>query len=139
MSDNTANDLAPRVLVLEHIAKATLATLERLERRLDTIEATQRTQFLWLLGASGAGYLSRLAMMLAMLGVMARGFHWILWKAAPASVLRSAPASSLAPRSCDQVALLGQRWREARGLPDADPGSQISHTEQILLSAPCSH
>jgi hypothetical protein len=76
MSDTT-NDLLPRVAILEHIAKATLATMERLDRRLDTIEAIQRTQFLWLLGAFGAGYLSLAVMMLALLGVMAHGFHWL--------------------------------------------------------------
>jgi hypothetical protein len=36
VSDATANDMQPRIAVLEHIAKATLAILERLERRLDT-------------------------------------------------------------------------------------------------------
>jgi hypothetical protein len=77
VSDVIANDLLPRVAVLEEIARGTKAVLDRIERRLDTIEATQRSQFLWLLGAFGAGYLSLLLMMLATLGLIARTQHWI--------------------------------------------------------------
>ena len=88
MSDTPANDLLPRVAVLEEIAASTKATLERIERRLDAMEtqidtrfsrvdtrldrmsSDQRSDFRWLLGmviAWGAG----------LLGVMARAQHWL--------------------------------------------------------------
>jgi hypothetical protein len=70
-------DMEARVAVLEQIARTTAASLERIERRMDTIDrcfvglaAEQRSDFRWLLG-----------MMLGttgtLLGVMARGFHWL--------------------------------------------------------------
>jgi hypothetical protein len=80
MSDTT-NDLLPRVAVLEHIAKATLATLERLENRLDRLDARMADDFRFLVrlqitlttvtaGLTLAG--------LAMLGgIMVHGFHWL--------------------------------------------------------------
>jgi uncharacterized membrane protein YjjP (DUF1212 family) len=77
MSDLPANDLLPRVAVLEEIARSTKAALERIERRLDAIEATQRSDFRWLLGIMLGGYGSLLAMLVGLLGVLAHGFHWI--------------------------------------------------------------
>jgi len=66
-----------RVAVLEQIARTTTATLERMERRLDsmdrridTVITDQRADFRWLLGIMLGGFG-------AMLGVMARGFHWL--------------------------------------------------------------
>ena len=70
MSDLPANDFPARVAVLEEIARGTKAGLERIERRLDNISGEQRADFRWLLGVMiGWG--------VALLGVMAHGFHWV--------------------------------------------------------------
>jgi hypothetical protein len=96
------SDMESRVAVLEQIARATVASLDRFERRLDAMEgrfdgrlvaiegrfasiegrfvgidgridalaAQHRTDFRWLIGIMLGGFG-------AMLGVMARGFHWL--------------------------------------------------------------
>jgi hypothetical protein len=77
-------DMESRVTALEHIARTIAATLERLERRfetidrrfeaidrrIDTLTSEHRADFRWLLGIMLGGFG-------AMLGVMARGFHWL--------------------------------------------------------------
>jgi hypothetical protein len=88
-------DMESRVAVLEQIARATVASLDRIERHLDTMEgrsdgrftgidgrfagmdrridalaAQHRADFRWLIGIMLGGFG-------AMLGVMARGFHWL--------------------------------------------------------------
>jgi hypothetical protein len=88
MSDTPANDIPPLLATLEEIARSTKVTLERIERRLDTIErrldaiedrftrrfdmmvSDQRSDFRWVLGIMLGGFG-------ALLGVMARGFHWL--------------------------------------------------------------
>lgn len=83
MSD-IPNDLLPRVAVLEEIARTTKAALERIERRLDAMDSRfdrmdarldrmvsdQRADFRWVLGIMLGGFAG-------LLGVMARGFHWL--------------------------------------------------------------
>jgi hypothetical protein len=63
--------------VLEEIARSTKAALERIERRLDAIEGSARSDFRWLLGIALGGYTTLLGLMLALLGVVAHGFHWL--------------------------------------------------------------
>lgn len=81
MSDIPANDLRPRVAVLEEVTRGTRAVLERIERRLDametrldqqmrTLDQNARSDFRWLLGTT-------LGWGAALLAVMAHGFHWI--------------------------------------------------------------
>jgi len=81
VSDIPANDHAPRLAVLEEIARGTKAALDRIERRMDfserrmdegfrTLSSEQRADFRWLLGVMiGWGA--------ALLAVMAHGFGWI--------------------------------------------------------------
>jgi hypothetical protein len=78
------SDMERRVIALEHIAETTAGTLERLERRFEAVDRRfetidrrigsimreQRSDFRWLLGLI-------LAQTGALLGVMARGFHWL--------------------------------------------------------------
>jgi hypothetical protein len=59
-----------RVAVLEQIARITSTALERIGRRLDAIVSDQRADFRWLLGVMPGGFG-------ALLGVMAKGFHWL--------------------------------------------------------------
>lgn len=77
MSDVPANDIQPRVAVLEEIARTTKAVLERIERRLDVLETNQRSDFRWLLGVMLGGYATMITLLVGLLGVMAKGFHWI--------------------------------------------------------------
>ena len=70
MSDTPANDHAPRIAVLEEIARGTKAALERIERQLETVQRNARSDFRWLLGL----YLAGTA---AILGVIAHTQHWI--------------------------------------------------------------
>jgi hypothetical protein len=77
MSDIPTNDLPTRVAVLEEISRGTKAALERIERRIESLSnehhadfRSMRSDFRWLLGVMiGWG--------VALLGVMAHGFHWI--------------------------------------------------------------
>jgi hypothetical protein len=77
VSDIIANDHAPRIAVLEEIARGTKAVLDRIERHLDAIEATQRTDFRWLLGIMLGGFSLTLGGFVATLGLIARTQHWI--------------------------------------------------------------
>jgi hypothetical protein len=77
MSDVPFNDHAPRLAVLEEIARGTKAALERIDRRLEGIEANARSDFRWLLGIIIGGFATTLAGGVALLGVMAHGFHWL--------------------------------------------------------------
>jgi hypothetical protein len=77
MSD-VVNDHAPRLAVLEQIARSTQAALERIETRLDRIEARQADDFRFLVRMQITLTTVTIGlMMLALLGVIARGFHWI--------------------------------------------------------------
>jgi hypothetical protein len=78
------SDMESRVTALEHIARTTAAALERLERRFDAVDrrfetmdrridaltSEHRADFRWTLGIMLGGFS-------ALLGVMARGFHWL--------------------------------------------------------------
>jgi len=70
MSDITVNDHAPRLAVLEQIARGTETILADIRADIREIRGQQDRDFRWLLGL----YLAGTA---AMLGVMAHGFHWI--------------------------------------------------------------
>ena len=45
MSDIPANDHAPRIAVLEEIARGTKAALERIERQLETVQRNARSKY----------------------------------------------------------------------------------------------
>jgi hypothetical protein len=77
MSDATLNDHAPRLAVLEEIARGTKAALERIERRLDAIERNARSDFRWLLGIMLSGFGLTLGGFVTLLGVIAHTQHWI--------------------------------------------------------------
>ena len=81
MSDISANDLPPRVAVIEEIVLSTKAALERIERRLDNLETDHHADFRSLLNDQRADFRWTLGIMIAwnatLLGVMAHGFHWI--------------------------------------------------------------
>lgn len=76
MSD-AISDLAPRVAVLEEIARGLKVAIDRMDRRFDALESAQRSDFRWLLGAMIGGFSATLAGFAAVLGVLAHGFHWI--------------------------------------------------------------
>lgn len=84
-------NMEARVAVLEHIAETNAETFkqiwkrfdqvdrrfEALERRLDAIIQEHRADFRWLVGILLAMFGTMIAGFGGMLGVMARGFHWI--------------------------------------------------------------
>jgi hypothetical protein len=70
-------DLPARVSVLEEIAGALKVAIERIDRRLETIERNQRSDVRRLLGIMLAGFGATLTGFIGLLGLMARGFHWL--------------------------------------------------------------
>ena len=70
-------DMEPRVAVLEELAKGTKDALADLRAETRALRAEQRTDFRWLLGILIGGFVSLGGGMLALLGVMAKGFKWL--------------------------------------------------------------
>lgn len=77
-------DVETKVAVLEETVRNINAALDRIdrrfdgvERRLDSLATEHRSDFRWLLGVMLAGFGTMLTGGLGLLGVMARGFHWL--------------------------------------------------------------
>ena len=70
--------------MLEEIARGTKSAFERIDRRLDRIDqrldaiaTEQRSDYRWLLAIVLGGFGMMLTAYIGLLGVMAKGFHWL--------------------------------------------------------------
>lgn len=84
-------DVETKVAVLDETVRNINAALDRIdrrfdgverrfdgvERRLDSLATEHRSDFRWLLGVMLAGFGTMLTGGLGLLGIMARGFHWL--------------------------------------------------------------
>jgi hypothetical protein len=72
-----AEDIIPRVAVLEQIAAATAKTLDRIDTKLDRIESRQADDFRFLVRLHFTQFVLIVGGFAAVLGVIARASHWI--------------------------------------------------------------
>ena len=70
-------DMEARVAVLEEIAKGTKEALAELRAEMRALRTEQRTDYRWMLGVLIGGFVTLGGGMLALLGIMAKGFKWL--------------------------------------------------------------
>lgn len=71
------DELAPRVAVLEQIAKDTQGVLKEIKEDLRAMRTSQERDFRFMFGAIITASLGLGGLMLGLLGIVAHGFHWI--------------------------------------------------------------